>query len=54
MPLEWPGQFCHLITGTIVPEVFSGAESFFSMLKLELIPDKAFVSREAARLAVFD
>jgi putative transposase len=30
------------------------AESFFSTLKLELIPDKAFVSREAARLAVFD
>jgi len=30
------------------------AESFFSTLKLELIPNKAFVSREAARLAVFD
>ena len=30
------------------------AESFFGTLKLELIPDKAFVSREAARLAVFD
>jgi putative transposase len=30
------------------------AESFFSTLKLELIPDKAFLSREAARLAVFD
>src|SRR3546814_1800068 len=30
------------------------AESFFSTLKLELVPDKAFASREAARLAVFD
>ena len=30
------------------------AESFFSTLKLELAPDKAFASREAARLAVFD
>src|SRR3546814_18393397 len=30
------------------------AESYFGTLKLELIPDKAFVSREAARLAVFD
>lgn len=30
------------------------AESFFGTLKLELIPEKAFVSREAARLAVFD
>ena len=30
------------------------AESFFSTLKLELIPDKVFASREAARLAVFD
>ena len=30
------------------------AESFFSTLKLELIPDKAFASCEAARLAVFD
>src|SRR3546814_9171367 len=32
----------------------SMAESFFGTLKLELIPDKAFVSREAARLAVFE
>jgi putative transposase len=30
------------------------AESFFSTLKLELIPDKAFATREAARIAVFD
>lgn len=30
------------------------AESFFSTLKLELVPDKAFSSRDAARLAVFD
>jgi putative transposase len=30
------------------------AESFFSTLKLELMLDKAFASREAARLAVFD
>jgi len=30
------------------------AESFFSTLKLELIPDKTFLSRGAARLAVFD
>ena len=30
------------------------AESFFSTLKLELAPDKSFLSREAARLAVFD
>ena len=30
------------------------AESFFSTLKLELAPGKAFQSREAARLAVFD
>lgn len=30
------------------------AESFFSTLKLELVPDKAFASREAVRLAVFD
>lgn len=30
------------------------AESFFSTLKLELVADKAFISREAARLAVFD
>ncbi len=30
------------------------AESFFSTLKLELVPDKAFASREAARLSVFD
>lgn len=30
------------------------AESFFGTRKLELIPDKAFVSREAPRLAVFD
>ena len=30
------------------------AESFFSTLQLELAPDKAFASREAARLAVFD
>jgi putative transposase len=29
-------------------------ESFFSTLKLELMPNKVFVSREAARLAVFD
>ena len=30
------------------------SESFFSTLKLELIPEKAFALREAARLAVFD
>lgn len=30
------------------------AESFFSTLKLELMSDNAFASREAARLAVFD
>jgi len=30
------------------------AENFFSTLKLELVPDKAFASREAARLAVLD
>ena len=30
------------------------AESFFSTLKLELMSDRAFASREAARLAVFD
>lgn len=30
------------------------AESFFSTLKLELNPGRAFISREAARLAVFD
>lgn len=30
------------------------AESFFSTLKLELAPGRAFLSREAARLAVFD
>ena len=30
------------------------AESFFGTLKLELLPTKTFVSREAARLAVFD
>lgn len=30
------------------------AESFFSTLKLELVPDRAYASREAARLAVFD
>src|SRR3546814_11167168 len=29
------------------------AESFFSTLKLELVPDQAFASREAARLAEF-
>lgn len=30
------------------------AESFFSTLKSEGVPDKAFATREAARLAVFD
>lgn len=30
------------------------AESFFGTLKLELVPDKPFATREAARLAVFD
>ncbi len=30
------------------------AESFFSTLKLELLPDKTFATRQAARLAVFD
>ena len=30
------------------------AESFFSTLKLELNPERVFISREAARLAVFD
>ena len=30
------------------------AESFFGTLKLELMPDRVFASREAARLAVFD
>lgn len=30
------------------------AESFFGTLKLELMPERAFASREAARLAVFD
>jgi putative transposase len=30
------------------------AESFFSTLKLEGVPDKAFATREAARIAVFD
>src|SRR3546814_8515655 len=30
------------------------AASYFSTLKLELVPDKAFASREAARLAVLD
>lgn len=30
------------------------AESFFSTLKLELVPDRGFATREAARLAVFD
>ena len=30
------------------------AESFFSTLKLEGVPDKTFESREAARLALFD
>ena len=30
------------------------AESFFSTLKLELVPDKTFATRQAARLAVFD
>src|SRR3546814_6670372 len=30
------------------------AESFFSTLKLEIVPDKAYASREADRLAVFD
>lgn len=30
------------------------AESFFGTLKLELVPDQGFATREAARLAVFD
>jgi putative transposase len=30
------------------------AESFFSTLKLELAPDQAFATREAARLALFE
>lgn len=30
------------------------AESFFGTLKLELVPDAGFATREAARLAVFD